>query len=462
MNKQLSRVPILLLMILVTFFTAFALDVNRASAAPGGCSTYIDRGYCVPGYISSETWWTPAPQHSVGKAVWYAPYLMNATAEWRGQNLDGFVDGVAMMSPADIGQVVWLKRPNLAWEGPFLVVDVSSTIHMWTTITKNEEVVEVGFNTALSWGLVEGDANNYSINAYMVRDVEVYKGLHPPFESSEPVDYVEWFKNDVLAWGNGEYRRWSTDDIEIFNYEQYQGVLAAYLQIDFTVLYRAKQVKTFAIPESSQEETGEPTHVLDSSISIKDAHHYTQEYLQTVRVVDEVDWELNCEDENPYNGFVFIDYCVPGVISKESWLMDYPAHTIGVATFYAPGVMDKVVANRGMSLKGYVDGIVTMTCGNVGDSAYIRRPGLGWEGPYLVVDCGGPHGVWAFTQYKLHIEVDYDRWMLWDSTTGHQNIEVCIGNRDNCNGSPVSWWKYWLQHAEWLLPIEGELIVPDA
>lgn len=456
MRKHLSR---LLLTFLIALLSAFAIVVNQASAAPD-CNTYIDRGYCVPGYISNETWWTPAPKHSVGKAVWYAPYLMSATAEWRTQSMDGFAGGVAMMSPADIGQVVWLKRPDHVWEGPFLVVDVSSTIHMWTTITKNEEVVEVDFHTALRWGLVEGNENNYSINAYMVRDVEVYKGLHPPFENSKPVDYVEWFKNDVLAWGDGQYRRWSTDDIEIFNYAQYQDALATYLEIDFTVLYRTKQIEAFSAPEVEQEEK-ESTPVLDSSISIKDAHHYTQDYLQTVRAVDEVTWELDCEDENPYNGFVFIDYCVPGVISREAWLMDYPAHTIGVATFYAPGVMDKVLVNRGMSLKGYVDGIVTMTCGNIGDSAYVRRPGRGWEGPYLIVDCGGPHGIWAFTQYKLHIEVDYDRWLAWENDTGHQNIELCIGGLSKCEGSPTTWWNHWLQHQEWLLPLEDSLI-PDA
>ena len=452
----MKKLRLFLLALMASIVVLFVVDVASVSAA--GCA-YTDRGYCVPGQIASDTWWTPAPKHSYGKAVWYAPYLMNATAEWRGMSLEGFEGGVAMMSPADIGQVVWLKRPgevegNSAggagvWEGPFLVVDVSSRVHMWTTITQIGEIIEVDFQTALRWGMVEGNQNKYSINDYMIRDVEVYKGLHPPFETSAAVDYVEWYEG-IVAWGNGTYRRWSTDDIEVANYPQYRGNLASYLQIDLTILYTGER----------REETAstDKTIVPSSSLSVGDAHHYTQAYMETVQTVSAVTWELDCEDDNPYNGFTFIDYCVPGVISRDAWLMAYPKHTVGVATYYAPGVMDRVVANRGMSLKGYVDGIVTMTCGNIGDSAWVRRPGHGWEGPYLVVDCGGPHGVWAFTQYGLHVEVDYDRWALWrDDGGGTQNVEVCMGSNSCGSSSPVSWWKYWLVRQEWLLPIVDDV-----
>ena len=445
----------------LSIVSIFAIGVIEASAK-GDCATYIDRGYCVPGNVSSETWWTPAPQHSYGKAVWYAPYLMDATAEWRGMSLEGFEGGVAMMSPADMGQVVWLKRPASSmsggeWEGPFLVVDVSSIIHMWTTVTQIGEVVEVDFQTALRWGMVEGNKNSYSVNEYMIRDVEVYKGLHPPFESAEAVDYVEWFKT-ILTWGNGNYVRWSTDDIEIFNYTQYQNTLALYLEIDLTILFTGEQrIITTDLAELDLETVIVPY----SGISVSDAHHYTQVYMETVKTVSKIAWEIDCTDENPYNGFIFLDYCVPGVISRDAWLLPYPKHTIGVATFYAPGVMDTVLVNRNMSLKGYIDGIVTMTCGNIGDSAWIRRPGKAWEGPYLVVDCGGPHGIWAFTQIPLHIEVDYYRWLTWQSDGGTQSIEVCMGSND-CDGSPISWWKSWLTRQEWLLPIvDDETISPD-
>ncbi len=443
----MKRLRLFLLALIATMVAMLAIDVTSASAA--GCA-YTDRGYCVPGYISSETWWTPAPQHSYGKAVWYAPYLMEATAEWRGMSLEGFEGGVAMMSPADIGQVVWLKRPGNTWEGPFLVVDVSANTHMWTTITQIGEIVEVGFETALRWGMVEGNQNGYSINEYMIRDVEVFKGLHPPFETSVAVNYVEWFES-VLTWGNGYYERWSTDDVEFFNYEQYQAKLASYLQIDLTILYTGER----RVEAVDTEE--DMTVVPSSNLSIVEAHHYTQTYMETVKAVGEIGWEIDCEDNNPYNGFMRGDFCVPGVISRDAWLMPYPKHTIGVATFYAPGVMDRVIENRGMSLKGYIDGIVVMTCGHVGDSAWLRRPGMGWEGPYLIVDCGHPFDTWTLAQSRLHVEIDYNRWQEWGVTTGTQNIELCIGS-NSCDGSPVSWWKYWMARQEWLLPIADDAI----
>lgn len=447
MNKFVLRVLVLVLVLISMFI--FVVDKASASEKESVCA-YEDRGYCVPGYISNEAWWTPAPQHSYGKAVWYAPYLMNATAEWRGMSLDGFLGGVAMMSPADMGEVVWLKRPGLNWEGPYLVVDVSSRIHIWTTITKIEEIIEVDFDTAVRWGMIDSNKLSWTINEYMIRDVEVYKGLHPPFESSIAIDYVEWFKQDVLAWGNQEYRRWSTDDLWIINYKQYQNELVSYLQVDLS-LGGFHGVFSYI----NEELVKETDQIIDSTLSVQEAHHYTQENLQTVEVVEEITWELNCLDENPYNGFVAVvgtKECVPGVITKESWLMDYPKHTIGVATYYEPGVMDMVVANRGMSLKGYVGGLVMMTCAHIGDSVWVRRSGHGWEGPYLVVDCSQPFDVWIIAQNKLHIEVDYDRWVAWNASGGHQNIELCIGGND-CSGSPVSWAKYWLSRVEWLLPI---------
>ncbi len=457
MNKHFLRVLVLATMVL----SALLIDTGSASATGSKEScAFRDRGYCVPGYISSDTWWMPAPKHSYGKAVWYAPYLMEATAKWRGMSLEGFAGGVAMMSPADIGQTVWIKRDGQkGWDGPFLVVDVSSRHHMYVTVEKIGEVIEVDYQTAVAWGMVDdsGDGtgtSGYTINSYM-QYVEVYKGLHPPWiPTSDAVDYVEYFREN-LAWGNGVYRRWSTDDITIANYAEYQHALATLLMIDSFDTFISYRENGNAV-----EEVASARKVLDSSISISDAHHYTQDYLETVEVVDQVDWEINCEDENPYNGFIFIDQCVPGVISRESWLFRYPKHTIGVATYYYPGVMDRVLINRGLSLDGYVDGVVMMTCAHVGESVWIRRSGLGWEGPYLVVDCGGPHGVWTFaSEYKLHIEVDYDRWMLWEESTGHQGIELCIGHPSGCGGEATTWYAYWLNAVEWLLPVEGDDVI---
>jgi len=56
------------------------------------------------------------------------------------------------MSPADIGHDVWIKF-NGRWEGPFLVVDCARRGDMWPVIMYRGEAVEVGYRTAIEWGL---------------------------------------------------------------------------------------------------------------------------------------------------------------------------------------------------------------------------------------------------------------------------------------------------------------------
>ena len=105
--------------------------------------------------------------------------------------------GISLFSPADIGEVVWLKRPGNDWEGPYLVVDCSQRNHFYHTVATNQESVEVDFRTALRWGMVSGNLMNYRTNLYMIRDVEVWKGLQPPPDNSVPVNYSDWFLQRV-------------------------------------------------------------------------------------------------------------------------------------------------------------------------------------------------------------------------------------------------------------------------
>ena len=497
--KNIKFIFVPLLIIFVALFTTTKAFADEGCGDYKTATSYVDRGYCVPGLISNETWFNPTPQFVSGKATWYAPYLMNGTAEYRGMSLEGFKGGVAMMSPADIGQVVWLHRPGHAWEGPYLVVDVSARVHMYTTVVRIGEVIEVDFDTALRWGMISGDESYWTIHEYMIRDVEVWKGLSPPTPDLEPIVYRDWYLDNVVFLNNYiPNKRWKAEDSQYTNYADYEnakllarsddestgrvtvesssgGLNLARVYLTTldkgTVVWFKRGENSWRGPFSMEillarrapnvkpEMAFEPKlfEVPESNITIKDAHHYTQEYLSTVTEVDEVTWDIDCNDGNVYTGFTFLDKCVPGVISKESWLMKYPKHTVGVATYYAEGIMDRVVENRGMSLKGYVDGIVLMTCGNVGDSVWVRRPGLNWEGPYLVVDCGGAHGVWAFTEFRLHVEVDVKRWNSWRETTGTQSIEICIGDK-SCDGNPIYWGNYWLPKMKWIIPVKNNLI----
>ena len=145
----------------------------------------------VPGVINNDTWYLSAPQYTIGNVVWYAPGIMKETAGMRGMSLDGYVDGIAMMSPADIGKTAWLKRPGSIWEGPFLVVDCARRGDMFSAIYYRGEVAELGFKTAKRWGMASGKAGNWQAVIWRWDDVEVWLGDSPV--AGNPIDYVWWW-----------------------------------------------------------------------------------------------------------------------------------------------------------------------------------------------------------------------------------------------------------------------------
>lgn len=158
--------------------------------------------FCIPGNITLKTWFTPAPIYIEGNAVWYAPWVMEATAEYRGLNLKGYLDGVSLMSPADIGKTVWIKHPEFGWEGPYLVSDCAQQNHMYGVIVSRNEVVEVGYRTAERWGMV----NSRQTNEFRIKGVEVYIGETLP-------RYIEYAS--IWEW------KFDIDDISPVNYEQW-------------------------------------------------------------------------------------------------------------------------------------------------------------------------------------------------------------------------------------------------
>jgi hypothetical protein len=122
----------------------------------------------------------------------------------------------------------------------------------------------------------------------------------------------------------------------------------------------------------------------------------------------QVPWIVNCEDDIKANGYLFEGYCVPGEITYEASRFAQPRYFGGAMSSYAEGVMEKVAANRGMGLGGYEGGVALMGCGDIGKSAYIRRPGHDWDGPFLVVDCSGRSGLYEYILIRrLAVEVDF-------------------------------------------------------
>lgn len=153
-----------------------------------------DRGW-VPGLITQRSWNIPHPPYSYGGAVWYAPNMMEGTARYRGLSLDGFLDGVSLMSPSDIGQTVWLRYPGGEWEGPYLVVDCAQINHHFAATYYNKETVEIGWQTALRWGMV---GPGRKVNEWVREGVEVWKGnAAPAGDPGNPVFYPDWWLAQV-------------------------------------------------------------------------------------------------------------------------------------------------------------------------------------------------------------------------------------------------------------------------
>ncbi len=146
--------------------------------------------YCNESHlVTHDTWMRGHPVYSEGAATFYAPGVMEATARVREMSLDGFVDGVSLMSPSDIGKVVWIKY-NGEWEGPFLSVDTAQQNHMCQAVQSRGEVVEVGYETAHEWGMTDWP----KVHEWKT---PVQVSLFPPVFLEpfgiEPVNFPEWW-----------------------------------------------------------------------------------------------------------------------------------------------------------------------------------------------------------------------------------------------------------------------------
>jgi len=144
---------------------------------------YWQWGYWVPGLVRRESQFLDLPLVMEGRAVWYEPQVMEATAEARGLSLHGYLDGVASMSCADVGLPYWVNR-GYGWEGPFLVVDCAQLDDVYSVIVHREEVVEVGWETAERWGIQDG---GWQVTVSRV----------PPGRLPEAVILAAWFQKRV-------------------------------------------------------------------------------------------------------------------------------------------------------------------------------------------------------------------------------------------------------------------------
>lgn len=87
----------------------------------------------------------------------------------------------------------------------------------------------------------------------------------------------------------------------------------------------------------------------------------------------------------------------------------------GLATYYAPGLMEEVAANRGMGglPAGYVGMVALNRMGDLRRSVWLEREGE-VTGPYRVVDCAGRGDHFEDRERRrLVVEVAYELGQAW-------------------------------------------------
>ena len=160
--------------------------------------SYCWQDYPIPGLPDYATQYSPQPTLVMGKALFYAPYVMEATARYRGLSLDGYLGGVATMTCGALGESVWLKRPEHDWEGPYRVVDCARRNDLYGLITYWGDSVEIDWKTARRWDMVSGAWDDWAVNAWMLRGVLTSHTDPAELPPDEPiVQLSDWFLGAV-------------------------------------------------------------------------------------------------------------------------------------------------------------------------------------------------------------------------------------------------------------------------
>jgi hypothetical protein len=80
----------------------------------------------------------------------------------------------------------------------------------------------------------------------------------------------------------------------------------------------------------------------------------------------------------------------------------------GQATYYADGIMQQVITNRGLTpCTECVGAVALLDCDHIGQHVFIRWPET-TDGPYLVADCAAAHHRAALLQRHWAVDVDRD------------------------------------------------------
>ena len=131
--------------------------------------------------VTLASWSEPQPQWSQGNVGLYGSWrLVQANAEYRGYDLDGYRCGGSLMSPSSLGKTFWVRLPSSEWYGPCLSVDCSARIDYYNNTVSRREVAEVDRGTMEALG------------APWKKWTDVYLGTCPPMPYRELRGEMFW------------------------------------------------------------------------------------------------------------------------------------------------------------------------------------------------------------------------------------------------------------------------------
>lgn len=207
--QKIKKALFKVLLLFSLFLSAFAPYPACVDETPNWLyDSYCWGEYPVPGLPNYATQFLEYPLLSVGKATFYSPGAMEATAHYRGLSMDGYLGGVALMTCGDLGGSVWLRRPGHDWEGAYLVVDCARRNDLYGITVYREEAVEVDYKTAIRWGMMSYNNGDWTVKQWMIRNVEV--SMLPPWEIplyEEPLSLKDWFLENV-QYSSGRAQDW--------------------------------------------------------------------------------------------------------------------------------------------------------------------------------------------------------------------------------------------------------------
>jgi hypothetical protein len=130
---------------------------------------------------------------------------------------------------------------------------------------------------------------------------------------------------------------------------------------------------------------------------------YENECLEAWATLPQADYE---------SGYCWLEkYWVPGVVVPRMLYYKQPSLVWGYVSHYDPGVMP--------SAPGYVGGVALEMCADVGETVWIKPGSMPWDGPFLVVDCARPVGVYVNAViFGIAVEVDQATFLRWGRYRG--------------------------------------------